>query len=74
MQPLDQEVIANAKTFYQMRVHAHLRRETESGVELQQMLDEMSGDEGEDDQLPTLPVPTPGNLLYYRKKIWMRNL
>ena len=61
MQPLDQEIIANAKTFYQMRVHAHLRRETESGVELQQMLDEMSGDEDEDDELPNLPVPTPDN-------------
>ena len=34
MQPLDQEVIRNVKTLYQMRVYALLRQRTETGQEL----------------------------------------
>ncbi|KAK3890069.1 hypothetical protein Pcinc_005984 [Petrolisthes cinctipes] len=57
LQPLDQEVIANVKTFYQTRVYALMRQQTETGEEIQAVLD--SGDEAGDIDDP-LPEPAGG--------------
>ncbi|KAK3855276.1 hypothetical protein Pcinc_038312 [Petrolisthes cinctipes] len=56
-QPLDLEVIANVKTFYQTRVYALMRQQTETGEEIQAILD--SGDEAGDIDDP-LPEPAGG--------------
>ncbi|KAK3875317.1 hypothetical protein Pcinc_019811 [Petrolisthes cinctipes] len=57
LQPLDQEVIANVKTFNQTRVYALMRQQTETGEEIQAILD--SGDEAGDIDDP-LPEPAGG--------------
>ncbi|XP_042229139.1 uncharacterized protein LOC121871081 isoform X2 [Homarus americanus] len=60
IQPLDQEIIANAKLLYYKYVHDKMRKETDTQEEVKEIAETVSSSE-EDPPLPSLAAALPGS-------------